>query len=118
MMNESSLSSSALEVLAILRSSKVFRPLIEEHPDLLALFIQAADSTTTAADRERLIGAVTRATAAGDKCIEALCSGGNVVDLTELNLTADRASEELGQILKKLVPSAVPITIDASAAPS
>ena len=117
-MTDSSLSSSALEVLVILRSSAVFRPLIEQHPDLLALFIQAADSATTAADRERLIGAVTRATAASDKCVDAVCGGGNVVDLTELNLTANRASEQLGQILKELVPSAVPITIGVSAAPS
>jgi hypothetical protein len=112
-MNETTLSSSALEVLAIVRSSAVFRPLIEQYPDLLALFTQAADSAKSIADRARLIGAVTRAMTASDKCVEEICRTG-VADLSELSIAANRACEELGQVLKELVPSAVTIGIDMS----
>ncbi len=115
-MNDSSLSIPAREVLAIARSSAVFRPLIEDNPDLFAVLVQAADSAKTIADYARLIGALTRAVLAGDKCVDLICrsKSGAFVDLTEMNLVANRANEELGQILHELVPSAGTIGIPPS----
>jgi hypothetical protein len=108
-MNTSSISDAAAKVLAIVQSSEVFRPLVENHSDLRALLIRAAQAAErTTADRERFVEVVIRATSATDKALEATCSG-NDVDLAKWTPIAHRASEELGQILKQLCPEALPI---------
>jgi hypothetical protein len=118
-MNDSSLSIPACEVLAIARSSAVFRPLIEDNPDLFAVLVQAADSAKTIADYARLIGALTRAVLAGDKCVDLICrsKSGALVDLTEASPIAHRAGVELGEILRELVPAAGTIGIVRASGP-
>jgi hypothetical protein len=116
--SNSEMSASALEVLAIVQASEVFRPMVENHSDLRALLIRAAEVAARAtADRERFIEAVIRATSATDKACEATRSG-NDVDLAKWTPIAHRASEELGQILKQLCPDARPLGGDASATPA
>lgn len=119
-MNASPLSDPALEVLALIRSSEVLKSLVDAHPDLLELFIQAAEvAAEDTLTRRAFIGAVARAVYEGDRAVEILCSG-NGADLTEQILRASQADENLAQMLKRLCPDAVPIPIggDSSSAPN
>jgi hypothetical protein len=110
------MSNSARDILAIVQSSAVFRPLIEEHPELLALLFRAAEAATDPY-RVRLIEALTLATSANDKRVEAMCSG-DAAELAKWTRIASQAGEDLGRLLKQLVPTAVPIGEDVSIAPN
>ena len=111
------MSSSALEVLAIARSSAVFRPLIEEHADFRELLVRAADAAATGPYRVRLIEALTLATTAGDKAVEVMCIG-DAAELGKWRRIHALACEDLGRLLKQLVPAMVPIGEEVSSAPN
>jgi RNase P/RNase MRP subunit p29 len=117
-MNASPLSDPAREVVALLYSSEVQKSLVDAHPDLLELFIQAAEvAAEDTLTRRAFIGAVARVVYESDRAVEILCTGDSA-DFTEQMLRASQASENLGQMLKQLCPTAVPIPIggDSSSA--
>ena len=102
-------SSSALEILAIARSSETFRWMIESSPGLLALLIEASEvAAKSDSDRARLIEAVACVAHANDKRVDAVCSG-DAVELEKWKRVAWAASEDLGRLLKQLCPGATPI---------
>jgi hypothetical protein len=109
------LSDPALEVLALIRSSEVMKSLVEAHPDLRELLIQAAEvAAEDTLARRAFIGAIARAIYEGDRAVEIFCSGDSA-DLTEQMLRASQANENLGKVLKQLCPTAVPILIGGAA---
>jgi hypothetical protein len=101
-----------LEVVEMIQSDAVFRGMIEQHPDLLTLFIRAAEAAAaTTSDQACLLEAVARAIATSERAVEAMCSGSD--ELADLMFHNSRASEDLGRLLKRLYPPAVPIGVDA-----
>jgi hypothetical protein len=56
---------------------------------------------------------VARAACTNDRVVEAACSGDDV-ELSERILLADRANEDLGDMLRELCPEALPIGGDVS----
>jgi hypothetical protein len=111
-MDHRTLSGFALEVVELIQSDDVFRGLIEQHPDLLALFIRAAEAAAAnTSDRARLLEGVALVISTSERAVDAMCKGSD--DLPELMLHNSRASEDLGRLLKQLYPPAVPIGVDA-----
>jgi hypothetical protein len=114
-MSNPTLSDPALEVLALIHSSEVHKSLVDAHPDLLELFIQAAEvAAEDTLTRRAFIGAVARAIYESDRAVEILCSSDGA-DFTEQSLRASQANENLGQMLKRLCPTAFPIPIGGAA---
>ena len=111
------MSSSALEVLAIAESSQTFRWMMEKQPELRALLIDAADVARSGPSRASLIQVLTIVTTATDKRVDATCKGDDA-ELAKWTRIASQASEDLGRLLKQLVPTAVPIGDDVSSAPN
>lgn len=108
------MSSSALEVLAIARSSETFRWMIESSPALLALLIEASEvAAKSDSDRARLIETVACVAHANDKRVDAVCNG-DAVELEKWKRVAWAASEDLGRLLKQLCPGATPIEVVSS----
>lgn len=86
--------------------------MIEQHPDLLTLFIRAAEAAAaTTSDRARLLEGVAHVISTSERAVDAMCSGSD--ELGDLMLHNSRASEDLGRLLKRLCPTAVPIGVDA-----
>lgn len=115
-MNPSSSSEPAQQVLAIIDSSVVYRNLIEEHPELLALLCRAAEAAT-GPDHARLLESLTLATSACDKAVDAMCSG-DAAELAKWRRISGSACEDLGRVLKQLCPEATPIGGAASSSPA
>jgi hypothetical protein len=113
-MKKSTLSPSALQLVELIESNRDLRTTIERRPELLPLFIHAADlAAKISADRFLVLEAVTRAADASDKALAAIRNG-EVVQMAELLLTAASAIEELCRFLKELVPPTITIGTDAS----
>jgi hypothetical protein len=108
------MSSSALEILAIARSSETFRWMIESSPALLALLIEASEvAAKSDSDRARLIETVACVAHANDKRVDARCIG-DAVELEKWERVAQTASEDLGRLLKQLCPGATSIEVVSS----
>ncbi len=121
-MTNPTLSDPALDVVALIYSliysSEVLKSMVDGHPDLLDLFVKAAHVAAEDKLRSRaFFGAVARAVYESDRAVEIMCSGDGA-DLTEQMLLASRANEDLGRLLKQLVPTAVPIGDDATSSPA
>jgi hypothetical protein len=116
-MNAPIISDPALRLVELIQSSAVLRPVVEDRPDLHALFIRAAEvAGKMSSDRSRLIESVTRAADASDRVVEAIREG-NVADLAERLVVAARAIDELGDAFKDFRPiAAVAISVANSAA--
>lgn len=116
-MNEPTLSSSALEVLAIAESSEAFRSMMEKQPELRALLIEAANASGNGPDHARLTEVLTVATSATDKRVDAICRGDSP-EFAKWSRIASAACEDLGRLLKELCPWATPIESNALDVPS
>lgn len=111
-MDDNTLNSFTLEVVEMIHSDPVFRWMTEQHPDLLALFIRAAEvAASTPSDRARFLEAVARSISTNQRAVEAMCSGRD--EFAELMLQNSQASEDLGRLIRRLCPTAVPIGVDA-----
>jgi hypothetical protein len=111
--NDSTISGSALRLHDLIQSSVALRSMVARHPDLLSALIKAATIADERGKSDSLIEVVARAACTNDRVVEATCSG-NDIELSERILLADRANEALGDILRELVPEALPIGGDAS----
>jgi hypothetical protein len=116
-MNEQTLSTTALEILAIADSCETFRWLMKEHPELRRLLVEAANAAGRGSLRGRLIGAIAVATSANDKSVDAFLRG-DTAELAKWNRVATEACEDLGRLLKEICPWATPIESNAVDAPS
>jgi hypothetical protein len=113
-MNNPTISATALRLLELIQSNAVLRTAVEDRPDLLAIFIRAADvAAKMSADRRRLVEAVTRAADASDRAVEAIRDG-IVGELAERLLVAGREIENLGEALKEFGSAPGAKTSDAS----
>jgi len=112
----SDLSGPASQLVELIRSSDVLGPMVQDSPDILAVFIQATEvAVKMSSDRPRLIAAVTRAADASDRVVEAI-SERNVVELADRILTAGREIGKLGEALNEFRAIAVAPPIAANSA--
>jgi hypothetical protein len=116
-MNNSTISEPALKLIAMIQAKDVLRQL-DDHPDLLAMFIECAEiavkmsadrgrliaKATRDVDRERLIPLVTRVCDGEDRVLEAIARG-NLVEVEREMRTSQQAFEILGAALKELPKS-------------
>jgi hypothetical protein len=115
-MNNPTISDPALRLVEMLHASPVLRSMVEDRPDLLVVFIQAAEvAVKMSTDRGRLIAAVTRAADASDSVVEAI-QVGNDVELAARLLLAGSAIQALGEALQEFSPKAVAMSRDSGAA--
>jgi hypothetical protein len=104
-MNDHTISGPALRLHELIQSSFALRPIVARHPDLLSALMLAAARAEECGKSDHLIEVVGRVAWTGDRIVEA----GNDTELAERILPADRAAEDLGNILRELVPEALPI---------
>jgi len=116
-MSDSTIRGPALRLHELIQSSVALRSMVERHPDLLSALMQAAARADERGKSDSLIEVVARVACTSDLVVEASC-GGNDTELAERILLADRANEDLGDILRELCPEALPIGGDASSAPA
>lgn len=110
------ISGHTLQLLELIQSNAILRTAVEDRPDLLALFIRAADvAAKMSADRSHLVEAVTRAADASDRALEAIHDG-KVGELADRLIVAAHEIENLGKALQAFSPVAVAKTVDAIAA--
>jgi len=115
--SNSPISDPTLEVLAIVDSDQTFRWMMGKQPELRALLIEAANAAGGGPAHASLIQVLTIVTSASDKSIDAFCRG-DAPELAKWRYLHSAASEDLGRLLKQLVPTAVPIGEDVIAAPA
>jgi hypothetical protein len=114
--SNSEISGSAVQVLAIVQSGVALRPIVARHPDLLSALIRAARIADERGKSELLIEIVARVACTGDRL--AVADSHNAAEFAERILLADRAAEDLGDMLRELCPEALPIGGDVSNAPA
>lgn len=115
-MNNPTISATALRLLELLQSNTVLRTAVEDRPDLLAIFIRAADvAAKMSADRARIVQAVTSAADASDWAVEAIRDG-KVGELADLLLRAANEIERLAKLLQEFDPIAATVSDEADKA--
>jgi hypothetical protein len=100
----------------LIESSIALRGIAARHPDLYSALMLAAARAEECGKSDYLIEVVARVACTGDRIVAA-SSSGNDTELAERMLPADRAAEALADILRELVPEALPIG-GASSAPA
>jgi hypothetical protein len=105
--SNSEVSGSAVQVLAIVQSGIALSPIVAQHPDLLSALIEAAARADERGRSDLLIEIVARVACTGDRL--AVADSHNAAEFAERILLADRAAEDLGDILRELVPERFPI---------
>jgi hypothetical protein len=115
-MNHPTISATALRLLELIQSNAVLRTAVEDRPDLLTLFIRAANvAAKMSADRARIVQAVTSAADASDRAVEAIRDG-KVGELADLLLKAGHEIESLAKLLKEFDPIAAAVSDEADKA--
>ena len=115
-MNNPTISATALRLLELIQSNAVLRTAVEGRPDLLALFIRAADvAAKMSADRAPLVQAVTSAADASDRVVEAIRDA-KVGELADLLLRASHEIESLAKHLQAFDPISAAVSDEADKA--